>query len=81
MLDPQLEERLRKAAASEHVPVEQYVVELLERDLLERDVSLHPPLESWDGAKNLVELFADSPLKGLKLDFGRDPEPIREFSL
>jgi hypothetical protein len=32
-------------------------------------------------AKNLVELFAESPFKGLDLDFERDPDPGRSIEL
>ena len=33
------------------------------------------------GRKNLVQLFADSPFKGLDIDFERDPDHGRDLTL
>ncbi|HEY3744549.1 MAG TPA: hypothetical protein VGL53_32120 [Bryobacteraceae bacterium] len=76
-LDARFEERVRKAAESEHVPVEQYVVEALERDIRHRAAAPVSPGESR--ASNLMELFANSPFKRVDLAIERDPAPIRDL--
>ena len=39
------------------------------------------PSKRSSGRKSLVELFAESPFKGLDIDFARDPDPGRPIDL
>ncbi len=57
--------------------------ELLEKALdalQERDAATSPALRPV-GRKSLAKLFADSPFKGLDIDFERDPDYGRDVTL
>ena len=59
------------------------VDELLERALdalEEKQTAAATPLRQT-GRKSLAQLFADSPLKGLDIDFERDPDYGRDILL
>jgi len=85
-LSAETEARLAAQAAARSMDVPAYAATLLER-------AAHPAThESQDRAnrsvrqrpaarKSLVQLFADSPFKGLDLDFERDPDLGREIAL
>jgi|HubBroStandDraft_1064217.scaffolds.fasta_scaffold27005_3 hypothetical protein len=83
---PALEERVRAQIQSGHF---QNTDELLTKalDALEEKettatVSAPPvPYQRPPGRKSLVELFADSPWKGLDLDFSRNRTPSRPVEL
>ena len=57
--------------------------ELLEKalDALEERKTAAPTPRRPTGRKNLAQLFADSPFKGLDIDFERDPDYGRDVTL
>ena len=60
--------------------------DLLEKalDALEEKETAAAPVTHYErpaGRKSLVELFAESPLKGLNLDFSRNPSTGRPVDL
>ncbi len=79
-LDPKTEAALRALAQKEHLPVETWLTRIVERetslgaDVAAPGVAVQPLAKSR--AKNLVELFADSPLKGSGIVIERDPSPM-----
>ena len=85
-LSAETEALLVAQAAARSMDVPSYAATLLER-------AAHPAAhESQDrnaqsarqrpsGRKSLAQLFADSPFKGLDLDFERDPDIGREIAL
>jgi Arc/MetJ-type ribon-helix-helix transcriptional regulator len=80
---PDLERRVRKQIQSGHF---HDVDDLLEKalDALEEKgvvAAPMPPRERPAGRKSLVELFSESPLKGLELDFSRNKSGARPVDL
>ena len=80
---PELEQRVRAQIQSGHF---HDVDELFEKALDALDekktaVALPPRRERPAGRKSLVELFAESPLKGLELDFSRNRSGARPVDL
>jgi Arc/MetJ-type ribon-helix-helix transcriptional regulator len=77
--NPELEQRVR-----EQIQRGQFhdVDELLERalDALQEKESAALPRRPV-GRKSLAQLFADSPFKGLDIDFERDPDYGRDVTL
>jgi hypothetical protein len=84
-LSAETEARLAVQAAARSIEVPAYAAALLEG-------AAHPSVnESQEraqsvrqrpaGRKSLAQLFADSPFKGLDLDFERDPDLGREIVL
>jgi hypothetical protein len=85
-LRPEVERALAAQAAARGMDVPAYAATLLEQ------AAQPPPPESQDrttqpkrprppGRKNLAELFAESPLKGLDLDFSRNRSTSRPVDL
>ncbi len=66
-LRPEVEAELARQAAAQGLDVPAYAVRLLER-------AAQPPATEPSAVleKNLVDLFQESPLKGLDLDFMRN---------
>jgi Arc/MetJ-type ribon-helix-helix transcriptional regulator len=78
--NPELEQRMRdqiRRGAFHNVD------ELLERalDALEGKESGALTPRRLGGRKSLAQLFADSPFKGLEIDFQRDPDYGRDVTL
>jgi len=71
-LTPEIEAGLLAQAQSQGMSLELYAAQLLQRAA----IPLNPPRSS---KKDLVELFA--PLRGLSLDFGRNPSAARPVDL
>jgi hypothetical protein len=84
-LSPQTEARLAAQAAARSMDVPAYAATLLElaaqpeHDLQGR--TAQPKRQRPAGRKSLAQLFADSPFKGLNLDFEREPDLGREIAL
>ena len=83
-LSPETEARLAAQAAARSMDVPTYAATLLEEATLPAvsesgsdKISRQRP----SGRKSLAQLFADSPFKGLNMDFERDPDPGRDIAL
>jgi len=70
-LTPEFEAGLLAQAQARGLSLEVYAAQLLQRSA--------PPSKPRAGKKSLVELFA--PLRGLNLDFGRNPSVGRPVDL
>ena len=78
-LQPEIEQDLVTRAQARGVSLSDYVMDLVTR---EAHVSEVPNAGiSAPEAKNLVELFANSPFKGLNMEFERDRDYGREIDL
>jgi muramoyltetrapeptide carboxypeptidase LdcA involved in peptidoglycan recycling len=75
-LSPQTEQRLRALAELHNLSVEAVVERLIDRE--DRGSS---PEQTAPRARNLVELFADLPLKGSGIVIERDRSPVRDISV
>ena len=81
-LSPETESRLAAQAAAHRMDVPAYAASLLER-------AARPALETENGLrcqpsagrKSLAQLFAESPFRGLDLDFEREPDFGRDVEL
>lgn len=73
-LSVETEARLAAQAAARRMDVPAYAATLLER-------AAQPVPQRPFGRKSLAQLFAESPFKGLDLDFERDPDIGREIAL
>jgi hypothetical protein len=73
-LQPEIEQGLLSQARARGVSLADYV-----QQIVEREASAAVPAPS--DAKNLVELFEDSPFKGLDMEFERDRDYGRETDL
>jgi len=73
-LPPDVEAGLLAQAQSYGLPLEAYLVQHVLREAV---TAARPPKDR----KSLAQLFAESPLKGLDLDFKRDPDTGRSVSL
>lgn len=71
---PDVESGLLEQAETHGLPLEEYLVEHVLREALRKQ---QPPSRR----KNLVELFAESRLKGLDLEFERNQDSGRPISL
>lgn len=77
-LEPDIERDLLAQAQAKGVPLTDYVHQIISRAVQTPPASqVHTELE----AKNLLELFANSPFKGLNIDFPRDRDYGREVNL
>ena len=85
-LDPNTEACLRAIAEKEDLPVETWLARIVEREtspgavasVAAASAAVQPPAKPR--AKNLVELFADSPLKGSGIVIERDPSLMPDRS-
>jgi hypothetical protein len=68
-ISPEVEAELARKAAARGVDVPSYVATLIEQAARPQEGPKYPRAE---GRKSLVELFAESPLRGLDLDFSRN---------
>jgi hypothetical protein len=81
-LSAETEARLATQAAAHSMDVPAYAASLLERAANPAfQESPQTPHRRPTGRKSLAQLFADSPFKGLDLDFERDPDLGREIGL
>jgi hypothetical protein len=82
-LTPEVEASLVAQARARGLSLESYLDQMLERAAMEREVfpaEAERPKRSKD-KKSLAQLFADSPFKGLDLDFERDADTGRPVTL
>jgi hypothetical protein len=78
-LDAQTQALLASQAAARNMELGIYAASLLERVATE---AVPPPAgERPIGRKSLAQLFAESPFKGLDLDFERDGDQGRDLAL
>ena len=85
-LSAKTEARLAAQAAARSMDVPAYAATLLERAAQpaaheSQDRPAQPMRQRPAGRKSLAQLFADSPFKGLDLDFERDPDFGRDIAL
>jgi hypothetical protein len=73
-LKPEIEAVLAENAAADGRPVPEYVARLVEN-------AVKVPVTRPQGRKNLVDLFAESPLYRLELDFSRNKSGSRPIDL
>lgn len=78
-LDAQTQALLVSQAAARNMELGIYAASLLERAATETAPT--PTTQRPIGRKSLAQLFADSPFKGLDLDFERDPDQGRDLAL
>lgn len=83
---PEVEAELARQASKRGKPVDAYVAMLLEEAA--QVAPAHPPQEQTapkrqrsPGRKSLAQLFAESPFRGLDLDFERDSDLGRDVEL
>jgi hypothetical protein len=78
-LNPRTQALLAAQAAARKMDLRLYAATLLERAASETapSASGHRPSER----KSMAQLFADSPFRGLDLDFERDPDLGRDLAL
>ena len=77
-LSAETEARLAAQAAARRMDVPAYAATLLERAAHR---TTQPMRQRPVGRKSLAQLFAESPFRGLNLDFERDPDIGREIAL
>jgi hypothetical protein len=75
-LRPEIEQELHAQAAARGVSLNDFLREVVTRQAL--SVSESGPASE---AKNLAELFENSPFRGLDIDFERDKDYGREIDL
>jgi len=75
-LSQETESRLAAQAAAHRMDVPAYAAALLEEAAKPEGEHSRPA-----GRKSLARLFAESPFRGLDLDFERDPDQGREITL
>lgn len=81
-LNPETQALLAARAAAHDMDLRVYAATLLERAASETEPGLSSATGQRPSArKSLAQLFADSPFKGLNLDFERDPDLGRDLSL
>jgi hypothetical protein len=85
-LKPEVERALAGQAAARGMDVPAYAAVLLEhatqvRQAEAQDRTAHPACRRPPGRKSLAELFAESPLMGLDLDFSRSRSTGRSVDL
>jgi hypothetical protein len=79
-ISPEVEAELARKAAARGIDVPAYVADLLERAAQPEEV-VRPNYKRPEGRKSLVDLFAESPLRGLDLDFSRNKSTGRPIDL
>jgi len=77
VIKPEVQAELARQAASEGRALEAYAASLLEGAAHVRTSQRKRP----QGRKSLVDLFAESPLRGLDLDFSRNKSTGRTVDL
>jgi hypothetical protein len=77
-ISPEVEAELARKAAAQGVDVPAYVATLIEQVTRPED---RPTYRRPEGRKSLVELFAESPLCGLDLDFSRNKSTGRPIDV
>jgi hypothetical protein len=85
-LSPETESRLAAGAAARHMDVPTYAAALLEEAakpaaLAFQNRGSQPGRWRQAGRKSLAQLFAESPFRGLDLDFEREPDFGRDVEL
>jgi hypothetical protein len=84
-LSPEVERELAHQAAARGMDVPAYAATLLEQaaqpDTLESQGQRRPKHSRPSGRKSLAQLFAESPFRGLDLDFEREPDSGRDIRL
>ncbi len=75
-LPPEIEQGLLTQANAEGMSITKYVEQIVTREA--RQTAPGKP-RTPSQAKNLVELFANSPFKGLNIEFERDRDCGREI--
>jgi hypothetical protein len=78
-ISPEVEAELARKAAARGVDVPSYVATLIEQAA--KPEIAGPKYQRPEGRKSLVELFAESPLHGLDLDFSRNKSTGRPIDL
>lgn len=76
-ISPEVEAELARKAAARGVDLPAYVATLIE----EAAQPVRPKYQRPEGRKSLVDLFAESPLYGLDLDFSRNKSTGRPIDL
>jgi hypothetical protein len=76
-ISPEVEAELARKAAARGVDVPAYIGTLIE----EAAQPVRPKYQRPEGRKSLVDLFAESPLYGLDLDFSRNKSTGRPIDL
>jgi hypothetical protein len=79
-ISPEVEAELTRKAAARGIDVPAYVADLLEQAAQPEEV-VRPKYKRPEGRKSLVDLFAESPLRGLDLDFSRNKSTGRPIDL
>ena len=79
-ISPELQAELARQAAAQGRALEEYAAGLL-REAAQTPAEGSVPRGRPAGRKSLVELFAESPLKGLDLDFRRNKSAGRSLDL
>jgi hypothetical protein len=77
-VNPQTEQRLKELALQQNLSVEAVVERMVEREIGDKTISAE---QAKPRARNLVELFADSPLRGSGIVIERDASTLRDVSL
>jgi hypothetical protein len=83
---PEVQAEIARQAAARGVDVPAYVATLLEQAAQPeapepQDQTARPKRQRPPGRKSLAQLFAESPFRGLDLDFERDPDLGRDIDL
>lgn len=78
-LDAQTQALLASQAAARNMELGIYAASLLER--VATETAPTPVAQRSTGRKSLAQLFAESPFKGLDLDFERDRDQGRDLAL
>ena len=79
---PELEALIRERMKSGSFQnVEDVLMQALKSSALPTETLTKPKWRRPEGRKSLAQLFAESPFKGLDLDFARDPDHGRDLEL
>jgi hypothetical protein len=79
-ISPEVEAELTRKTAARGIDVPAYVANLLEQATQPEEV-VRPKYKRPEGRKSIVDLFAESPLRGLDLDFSRNKSTGRPIDL
>jgi hypothetical protein len=77
-LTPDIEQSLLAQAQAKGVSITEYVEQIIAQEVLQTAPVSSAPVSQ---ARNLVELFANSPFKGLDIEFERDRDYGRDIQL
>ena len=85
-ISPEVQSELARRAAARGIDVQAYVASLLEQATQPesaelQDQTARPKRPRPPGRKSLAQLFAESPFRGLDLDFERDCDFGRDIEL